>query len=448
MKMKPSGFLGVSCCEVSRSADDMRRPPLMGPAVVTVGLLATMASAWALHRVMDDPSSEHSPLLRTRIGGLAYENPTVAFSLSRMHSYLSLGVPSELVRERILSHSLAGAIGRDGRALVADVLDYAHEIMGPKRPHRRTRKQFFNKLRQLNQLLEDHQQGYFVYAGFEWNDGFKLVEQVTFDALAITDARSYRVGDRTIRTLHVERLGPARAHPGVLGFTGPGYDDTFVIPSEIDYEVQHGLVPALSPTGESHLFQVAPKDVDSVWYRQFRQRVADVFAADLAPLGLSLEEAARAALTTSVEIHELQHQLDYKEKIAVRGQFRELADLLGDLHQAATAMHETSAHLGQLARNPGNARVMLAAIAAYAFTDGCPGADCLAAEIILDELSAELGRPFDKTLMRSAAYGRRAVAERYLAITESSSAQVARAAGRVWNRLLGNSLPEVQRPHE
>lgn len=428
----------------------------MGIGVLTGGVLAALLSAWIAHHAADEPPGE--PLF-TRSGALARWDGVVAFSLSRMHSYLSMGVPSELVRERILSARLAEAIGRDGRASVANVLDYAHDVMEQPRPSRRTRKRFFRAVKALNQLLADRGLPFIVYASFDWDDEYRAVDQVRFDALAITAVHRYRVtrgpgsgtGSGTgempdeLRVLHVQRLGPARAQKDSLGFTAPEYDDAFVLPERIASDFERGLLAVSDARASTPLFPVDERTAEAPWYQAFRAHLAAVFAEELGdPAALSVERATSATLD-AVEVHELQHQIDFKDKRTVRGVFRAVAERVRDMRLASACVHETSAHLGQLARERVMPRLVLAEIASYAFADPCTDANCLAALVILDELAAELGHAESGALVAAREYELSIIASRYVDITRHSSAEVAFAARQAWTRLFEEPLVELER---
>lgn len=442
--MKLSGQSGVSLIDVPWASRDSERHKWVGRAVLCLGVLGAALAGFASYRALDPaPAAVLPEDLSTRLGERAHGDSAVAFSLSRMHSFLSLGVPSELVRERILNDRLTATIGRDGRALIADVLDYAHEIVVDK-PRRRVRKRFFRRLEALNQKLADAGLGYYVYAGFEWGDEHKRVEQVNFDALDILDVAAYRVGERVVRILHVERRGEPRSHETALGFTAADYDEAFLVVPTVFYELHHGLLPARVHFGNTELFSVTDDEAKTPWYRQFRERVAEVMSADLG-IDAASPERAHAALIRAVEIHELQHQIDYKEKLSVRDMFREVADHMQDLRLASASMHETSAHLAQMARDPVFARVTLAQIVSYGFTETCDEADCLAALLIVDELASEFGYAGTGELVLGDSYDVRELAERYTELVQHSPAELAGAAERAWVRLFKRPLATIER---
>ena len=80
-----------------------RAQPVVGTLGVAItvlagGLIAALLSVW---NARDGAGDKREQPLFTSAGTAASWDPAVAFSLSRMHSYLSLGVPSELVREHV-----------------------------------------------------------------------------------------------------------------------------------------------------------------------------------------------------------------------------------------------------------------------------------------------------------------------------------------------------------
>lgn len=416
----------------------------MGRAVVCLGVFGAGLAGWASYRVLEPtPAATVQETFTTRLGAIGHSDPAVDFSLGRMHSFLSLGVPSELVRERILSKRLARAIGRDGRALVADVLDYAHELIEDK-PRRRIRRRFFRTLDKLNQKLSDSGLGHYVFASFDWDEAHKRIEQVNFDSLRISAVRRYRVGERVVRILHVARRGPPRSHENALGFTAPDYDEAFLVVPTVFYELHQGLLPARVPFGDTELFMVSEEEARAPWYQNFRKRVGAVLSEDIG-IDAASPERAHAALIQAVEIHELQHQIDYKDKLSVRELFRAIADRIEDLRLASACMHETSAHLAQMARDPVSSRIMLAEIVSYGFSDSCEDADCLAALVIIDELGAEFGIARSGELVLGESYEVRALADRYIALAEHSPGDIARAAQRAWIRLFDRPLQSIAR---
>lgn len=445
--MKPRRRSGVSLGEVPRDNPDnpqLLRTGRAGILVVSVGVLGAALAGWVSHRVLDEaPAALLPERLATRAGAGARADETVAFSLSRMHSYLSLGVPSELVRERILSDRLARTFGRDGRALIATVLDYAHELVVDK-PRRRIRKRFFRSLDKLNQRLSDRGLGYYVFASFDWDDDHKRIHQVNFDTLDISAVRAYRAGERIIRILHVERRGSPRSHETALGFTAPDYDEAFLVTPTVHYELHNSLLPARVHFGNTEMFGVSDDEAKKPWYQEFRKRVAEVMSADLG-VDAASPGRAHAALIEAVEVHELQHQIDYKAKLAVRDMFREVADHLENLRLTSAAMHETSAHLAQLARDRVFSRVMLSQIVSYGFTSACDDADCLAALLIVDEIAAEFGYGGTGELVLSDSYDVRELAERYGELMGHTPAEISDAARAAWVRLFKRPLETIER---
>jgi hypothetical protein len=397
------------------------------------------------------PSQERDPgigPLVTRSGDPGRTDEVVAFRLNRMQGYMSAGRPSDIVRARVLDDQLAQAFGKPGRVLMAHLLDYTHEVVAARRSRRHSRETFFHALAELNAELEQQRLGYFLYAGFDWDESFQRVEEVKLEALAITRVRTYEVGEaglagERVRALHVHRLEEPRVHAAKLGFTAVEYGEVFVLPRAIDEHVVEGLVPAADPAAFTPLFPVVVFDAETEWYRALRRRLAAVMAEELGGTGVALALAARDALTHAVELHEVQHQLDYRRKPDLPDSFRALSERLNK-RLVWSSMYETSAHLAQLARAPGSARTILGDIVSNTFTGDCAGADCLATLVILEELGAELGHATPRELTAERAYTIAAVAELYTDIAQHPAADVSAAAQRAWERIFGEPLAPVR----
>lgn len=418
-----------------------------------LAVLAGTSCLALLFALRDSDAIARPPVkLVTRTGAPAKGDPVVASSLLQMNSYMSLGTPSDMVRERILSTALARALGKEGRALMAQVLDYTHEVMADRQSLRHSREQFFRGLAALNAALEQRGLGYYLVASFDWDFEARRVDQVFLEPLAIMRVRTYRANERTIRSLHVRRMGPPRVHRTKLGFTAVEYPEVFVFPEQVDDEAFYGLWPALDPAERTHMFQVTDEEARQAWYKELRERISMVTSEALGALHRQLPEgseldplaALHQALLGAVELHEIQHQLDYEAKPKLRGQFERLAETLDDKWLAGACMHETSAHLGQVARDPITPRVIVGEIASYAFADTCKDGDCLAALVILDELAAELGHDMGGALIDQKSYAPAQVAERYMAVSGHTSAEVQAAAGRAWERLFAAPLAHIE----
>jgi hypothetical protein len=380
----------------------------------------------------------------TRSGNPARADDVVTFRLNRMQGYMSAGRPSDLVRARVLDDRLAQAIGKPGRLLVANLLDYTDEVVTAPRSLRHSRESFFRALAELNAELERQGLGYFLYAGFEWDETFQRVEEVLLEALAITHVRIYEAGaagepGARVRALHVHRLEDPRVHATKLGFTAAEYPEVFVLPRAIDAHVTDGLLPAADPAAATPLFPVVVSDAEAEWYRALRRRLAEVMVEELGVTGAGLAQPLRDALTQAVELHEVQHQLDYRRKPALPDRFRAWIDRL-DKRVVWSSMFETSAHLAQLARTPASARTILGEIVSNTFMGRCNSGDCLAALVILEELGAELGHATPRELTAEHAYTIAAVAELYVDIDRHPAADVSAAARRAWERIFGEPL--------
>jgi hypothetical protein len=403
------------------------------------------------------PPERVSVPLVTRSGAPARADEGVAHSLLRLQvyaaesaAYAAEGVASPLARTRILGPEVAEALGRDGRALIAHLLDYTSEILSSRRPHR-AGESFFGVLAQLNERLDERGLGYYLCAAFRWDDDYRRVELVDFEPFAITGTRSYLAQGSPVRVLHVQRLGASWLYASKLGFSAPEYPEVFVFPRAIAAQIRDGLLPAADPAADTPLF-AAVEDARSESYLAFRRQLADVMRHELgigAPgMGRELATAtAWDALSTAVELHEIQHLLDHRRKQSLTGRFDELANRLGDEHLARATMYETSAHLAQLARDSRAARTILGELSSNAFTDVCSDADCLATLVLLEEIGAELGHAAAGSLSHGKSYEIDDIAELYVAIARHETAAVAGAARAAWERLFAAALPDVQAAH-
>jgi hypothetical protein len=392
--------------------------------------------------------------LVTRSGAHARADEGVARSLLRLQVYTPGGaasksgtVTSSLARTRILAPEVAEALGRDGRALIAHLLDYTSEIVSSRRS-RRARERFFGVLAQLNQRLDERGLGYYLCAAFRWDDDYKRVELVDFEPFAITATRNYLAQGSPVRVLHVQRLGASWLYASKLGFSAPEYPEVFVLPRAIAAQVRAGLLPAADPAANTPLFATV-EDASSAPYLAFRQELAAVMHNELGIGAPGMRRAREVAvisdaLTTAVELHEIQHLLDHRRKPSLTGRFDALASRLGDEHLARATMYETSAHLAQLARDGRTARTILGELMSNAFTDVCSDADCLATLVLLEEIGAELGHATVGSLSQGKSYETNDIAALYVAIARHETAAVAGAARAAWERLFAAPLPDVQ----
>jgi hypothetical protein len=438
------GRAGLSTIEEVPLPDHRKRSAWPGAAVCLAGLL--LAACSDAHPG-PERGSGIGPLV-TRSGNDARADDVVAFRLNRMQGYMSAGRPSDIVRARVLDDQLAMALGKPGRVLMAHLLDYTHEVVAARRSRPHSRETFFHALADLNAEIEKQGLGYFLYAGFEWDERFQRVDEVKLEALAITRVRTYEAGEagragERVRALHVQRLEEPRVHATKLGFTAVEYAEVFVLPRAIDAHVAEGLVLAAAPAAFTPLFPVVASDAETEWYRALRRRLAEVMAEELGGTGATLAQAARDALTCSVELHEVQHQLDYRRKPDLPDSFRALSERL-DKRLVWSSMFETSAHLAQLARAPGSARTILGDIVSNTFTGDCSGADCLATLVILEEIGAELGHATPRELTAENVYTIAAVAELYVDIAQHPAADVSAAAQRAWERIFDEPLAAVR----
>jgi hypothetical protein len=395
------------------------------------------------------PERRGVPLV-TRSGAPARADEGVVRSLLRLQVHTPGGAASPLARMRILGPEVAEALGRDGRALIAHLLDYTSEIVSSRRP-RRAGESFFRVLGQLNQRLDERGLGYYLCAGFRWDDDYKRVELVDFEPFAITGTRNYLAQGSPVRVLHVQRLGASWLYASKLGFSAPEYPEVFVFPRAIAAHIRDGLLPAADPAADTPLFATI-EDTGSAPYLAFRRQVADVMRQELgigAP-GMGRERATAAirdALSTAVELHEIQHLLDQRRKLSLTGRFDALASRLGDEHLAREIMYETSAHLAELARDSRTARTILGELMSNVFTDVCADADCLATLVLLEEIGAELGHATAGSLSHGRSYVIGDITALYVAIARHETAAVAGAARAAWGRLFAMALPDVQAVH-
>jgi hypothetical protein len=393
----------------------------------------------------DAPPTPPETSLVTRSGVPAQPSEHVAGSLLLLQVHAHAG-PSSPARRRILGPEVAQVLGRDGRALIAYLLDYTSEILSSPRS-RHARESFFRVLAQLNQQLDERGLGYYLCAGFRWDESFRRVELVDFEPFAITGTRAYLAQGRPVSVLHVQRLGASWLYASKLGFSAPEYPEVFVLPRAIAAQVRDAFLPAADPAAETPLF-AAVEDPRAAWYVAFRQALAAVMRHELgidAP-GMDRERAAaalRGALSVAVELHEIQHLLDHGRGLSLAGRFDDLASRLGDERLAREAMFETSAHLAQLARDPRSARTILGELLSNAFTDACADADCLATLILLEEIGAGLGHATAGSLSARPSYELADVAALYVAIADHDTAAVATAARAAWERLFAAPLPDV-----
>ncbi len=157
----------------------------------------------------------------------------------------------------------------------------------------------------------------------------------------------------------------------------------------------------------------------------------------------------RAALSASVERHEVQHRLD---ALAPRAMPKELEARVGpreeggkERRQAASAAAELSAYLAEIARDPVAARVGLSMVARFLFDARLHGAaECYAALTIVEGLARELGVTHPP-LLAGRSIDRAAVGSAYLALTQRPADDVRAAARRLWQSLFGEPLPELVR---
>ena len=447
------------------------------PAGLAIAAAAALI-AWQLPGVALFGPTTEAPVhdLRTRSGAPATSHDVLARRLALLNAYIDVGesavggdvVPvvrgvDDGVTEFLLDDVMAELLGKQGRVRVSHVLDYTSEIIA--RPRLRTRDGFFAAVDALNDALDHRGSGYYVFASLQWHDKSKKFERIAFDVYAIDGVQRYRSGERIIAALRVhlpESSGrPGQAHDHRLGFTSAGHPDALVVPARVDHELRMGLIPALEPEGSTLLFQVSAGNSESPWYRRLRQTVARVLRDDLAAMSGSWSgdfSASREALIRAVELHEIQHLLDFGHERRERarheagdrsglppldGPFQRLAEYTGKEDLAREGFHETSAHLAQMARDPATSRITLAVVTSYAFSSDCTHGDCYAALAILDELAIELGHQSTPTLTGDDFYLVSDLAEFYTVLAHHSRDELSQAARTTWERLFHRPLAPV-----
>ena len=365
------------------------------------------------------------------------------------------------VRDSILDADLASAIGKPGRAQVAHVLDYAHELFDIGRPSRHTRDKFFAAITDLNHTLDQRGFGYYIFGGIHWDRDAKAMERVSLDVYAIQRARHYRAGDRVIPALHVSRVGGGRASDLAshrLGFTSAGHSDALIVPVKIERELELGLLPALDPAAFTPLFYVSESEKNTAWYRDMRRVLAEVLASDFERIAADWKvdkSGLHRALAAAVEVHEVQHLLDFEDDRrrharegkprprALFGPFQRMADNTEDKSLARASLYEASAHLAQMARDPATTRMTLSVVTSYAFTDECDHADCLAALILLDELALELGHFSVPRFTAGDSYEIADVGDVFTVLMANSPERLAAACRAIWETLFQAPLPAI-----
>ena len=385
----------------------------------------------------------------------AGDNPRLVARLTRMQSYMASRHPDLAIRDQIVDAELAEIIGKDGRVVVSHILDYAEELFTGTRPRRSTRDKFFAELATLNAILDHENAGYYIFGGVHWNDDSESLERVTLDVYRITGKHRYRSDDGKIWTvLQVTRLEGSDLAGDRLGFTSAGHHESLVLPAKVRQELDAGLIPARHAHMHTPLFEVAERDAQSDWYQGLRATLAEVLAVDLATMTQDPVQPAAAIdrLVRAVDLHEVQHLLDFEHdrerharagKVAARpleGPFLRLTEIGADKALAYGALYETSAHLAQMARDSATARVTLSVVTSYAFTDACNFADCLAALVVLDELAIASGQASSPWLITGRSYALSDIAAAYVALARLDRETLARAAGTAWQRLFGEEL--------
>lgn len=449
------------------------------PAGLAIAVAAALA-AWQLpHIDLFGPTTGAPPApLQTRSGAPATSHDDLARRLALLNRYIDRDAraPVTAIEDTVLDDVMAEILGREGRIRVSHVLDYTSELIA--RPRRRTRDQLFVAVDALNSALASREFGYYVFTSLQWNSDRGELERVAFDVYAIDGVQRYEVASHAARprepaisaisALRVRRLDSQGPGDHRLGFTSAGHPDALVVPARIDHELRAGLIPALDPDGPTPLFQVSPGHAGAPWYRRLRRAVATILRDDFAAIsGPSARYpdalVIRDALIRAVELHEIQHLLDFAHERRgdepgpdddheqgspaspppLDGPFKRLAEYTGKPLLAREGFAETSAHLAQMARDPATCRITLAVVTSYAFTDQCIHGDCFAALAILDELAMELGYQAAPTLTGHDFYRLTDLAGFYTALASHSRDELSRAARATWERLFHRRLVDV-----
>lgn len=181
-----------------------------------------------------------------------------------------------------------------------------------------------------------------------------------------------------------------------------------------------------------------------------RRELLDAQAQLDAPAMLAVYRAYEEAELFSIAQHEAQHRVDYEDDrlVAVPDA---LADYTGRTefedrvnHGAERSNAELSAYLSQIARDPQRARSHVVHVSRFLMARELWGTpESYAALVIFEQLARELGLE-PGPLVRSPSIVRAEVTRLFLDLRTRSSAEVAAAATRVWERLYGVPLPELE----
>lgn len=162
--------------------------------------------------------------------------------------------------------------------------------------------------------------------------------------------------------------------------------------------------------------------------------------------------SARRLLVASVARHEVQHRVDFSREnpsklpealIPYVGM--EVSNEGLENRFASQAKEELSAYLGELARDQETTQVNLTLLSRFLFNrELWGGAECYVALVVFQEVARELGIEPPALVVQGRIERDRASAL-YLQLTEKPARDLQAAAKRAWERLFGETLPELKR---
>ncbi len=203
-----------------------------------------------------------------------------------------------------------------------------------------------------------------------------------------------------------------------------------------------------------YTYRVRPSELEGIepWVdRGELAELADIDRTLASPSIGGVFDALYGSQILSVELHEVQHRLDYEHpgglpipsalmpvigRPRVRGKLRPLARRVAD---------ETSAFLGQLARDDRATYLTIVQLAKFVLApDGNGRVYTDAAEVVLTGLREELELD-TPPLRRNGRRDRDAVAATFMALVQTDASDIRQAAAAVWERYYGRPLPALRR---
>lgn len=196
-------------------------------------------------------------------------------------------------------------------------------------------------------------------------------------------------------------------------------------------------------------------EVDATYRDRFEQLTSREARKVLDEIQLALETPEQRALfvrlvarhARPVELHEVQHRIDY----AADDDFEVPAALLTVLQidpeseraeheEVRRVAYELSAYTAELARDPEWARVNLTLLCEHLY-DGSGGAEGWSAVLILEGLTKELGLTFEPLVGHfGTGVDLESVGAMHLALLGQHGSAIARAAAALWERWFGKPL--------